>query len=259
MLTLSFDYNINNIEQIIKNTKYPLLMIYYILNNNNISDNHKYIVVKFFYRHHVMIGIEYNLLKINNLENISPLAYNLIGDVYYIISKQLSILPNIKKFHKAYRNNKFWKLDIEDMIIYLKKLHNSFLCLFDGSKGSFYFHVRLKGMKEGNSYHFEEIETRLKKTYDMFKLSFFNEYNIILLSYHQFIDLTFENIIKYVEYIFSKINNIILQNINYLILYNNYRIQLYNLLYNQSNIDIDIMDVNSDIEQDDLPFIVSKI
>ncbi len=258
MLTLNFDNNINNIEQLIKNTKYPLLMVYYILNNNNISDNHKYIVVKFFYRHHIMTGIEHNLLNIDNLINIAPLAYNLIGDIYYIIAKQLSIIPNIKKFSHAYKNYKFWKLDIENMILYLKKLHTSFLCLFDGSKGSFYFHLKIKGMKEGNNYHFEEIRDRLKKTYDMFKLSFFNEYNIILLSNHQFSDLTFENMIKYVEYIFVKINNIIIQNINYLILYNNYRLQLYNLLYNQSNIDIDVMDVNSDIEEDDLPFMMKN-
>ena len=62
--------------------------------------------------------------------------------------------------------------------------------------------------------------------------------------------------VKYVEYIFTKVNNILVHNINYLMLYNNYRLQLYNLLYNTSNIDIDIMDVNSDIEPDDLSFIV---
>jgi elongation factor P hydroxylase len=115
----------------------------------------------------------------------------------------------------------------------------------------------MKGMKEGNIYHLDEIKKRLKKTYDMFKLAFFNEYNIILISHHQFIDLTFDNMVKYVEYIFNKVNNIIIHNINHLILYNNYRIQLHNLLYSILNIDIDIMDVDSDIEYDDLPFIVS--
>jgi hypothetical protein len=204
-----------------------------------------------------MVGLEHNLLMIDNLEINSPNIYNLINDIYYIVSKQLSILPNIKKLYKAYKNKHFWKLNIDNMIIYLKKLHTSFLCLFDGSKGSFYFHVKIKGMKEENIYHLEEIKERLKKTYDMFKLKFFNEYNIILITYLQFEDLSFENKVKYVEYIFTKVNNILVLNINYLILYNNYRLQLYNLLYNTSNIDIDIMDVNSDIEPDDLSFIVS--
>lgn len=247
----------NNIENIIINTKYPLLMIYMILNNNNISDNYKFIVTKYFYRYHTLIGLENNLLQIDNLENNAPLTFNLISDIYYIVSKQLSIIPHIKRFNKAYKNNKFWKLNIEEMILYLKKIHTLFLCLFDGSKGSFYFHVKMKGLKEGNNYHLDEIKSRLKKTYDMFKLAFFNEYNIILITYHQFIDLTFDNMVKYVEYIFNKVNSVIVSNINYLILYDNYRIQLYNLLYCISNIDINVMDVDSDIEPDDLPFIVS--
>ena len=243
------------IENIIKNTKNPLLMVYMILSNNNISDNYKLIVTKCFYRYHIMVGLENDLLQINNLENNAPLTFNLISDIYYIVSKQLLILPNIQRFYKAYKNNKFWKLNIEEMITNLKKIYTSFLCLFDGSKGSFYFHVKMKGMKEGNHYHLDEIKNRLKKTYDMFKLNFFNEYNIILITYHQFIDLTFENMVKYVEYIFTKVNSIIVNNINYLILYDNYRLQLYNLLYNTSNIDIDIMDVNSDIDPEDLYFI----
>jgi hypothetical protein len=77
---------------------------------------------------------------------------------------------------------------------------------------------------------------------------------IILITYLQFEDLTFENKVKYVEYIFTKVNNILVHNINYFILYNNYRLQLYNLLYNTSNININIMDVDSEIEQEDLYF-----
>ncbi len=249
--------NEDNIDNIIKNTKYPLLLLYSILNNNNISDNYKYIVVKYFYRYHIMVGLEHNLLAITNLDNY-PLTFNLISDIYYIISKQLLILTHLNKFYKAYKNNIFWKLNIIDMISYLKKIHTTFLALFDGSKGSFYFHLKIKGMKDGNNYHLEEILLRLKKTYNIFKQSFFNEYNILLITYSQFEDLTFENMVKYVEYIFTKVNNVLIQNINYLVLYENYRVQLYNILYNKSNIDIDINDVNSDIEQDDLPFMMKN-
>ena len=58
--------------------------------------------------------------------------------------------------------------------------------------------------------------------------------------YYQFIDLKFENMIKYTEYIFNKINNILINNIQYLVLYDNYRLQLFNLLYNNSDININI-------------------
>jgi hypothetical protein len=247
----------NKINDIIKETKFPLLMLINIL-NNNISDDNKIIVIKSFFIHHIMLCIEYNLLNMEDLVKMSPQIYNLIADIYNILSKQLSIIPHIKKFQKAYKNNIFWRLNIDKMIIYLKNIQNNFLSLFDGSKGAFYFHLRLKGLVDGNNYHIEEMTKRLKKSHDMFKTSFFNEYNIVLLSYYQFIDLTFENKVKYTEYIFNKINNIINNIINCLILYENYRNQLYNILYNKSNIDIDINDVSSDIECDDLPFIVSK-
>jgi hypothetical protein len=250
--------NINRIDDIIKDTTNPLLMITSILRNKNILDKYKYIVTKSIFKYHIIVCIECNLLQITNLEIESPITYNLICDIYYIISKQLCILPNLIKFKNAYKNNKFWKLEIDKMIINLKNIQNSFLGLFDCSKGYFYFHAKLKGITNhsGYTYHIDEMIKRLKKVYDMFKMSFFNEYNIILLSYYQFIDLTFENMIKYTEYIFNKINIIINHNINYFILYNNYRIQLYNILYNNSNIDIDIMDVNSDIETDDLTFML---
>jgi hypothetical protein len=74
----------------------------------------------------------------------------------------------------------------------------------------------------------------------------------------QFHDLVFENKVKYTEYIFNKINNILTNNINYLILYENYRQQLINILNNNIDINIDINDVDSDIETDDLQFILKK-
>ncbi len=250
----------NRIEDIIRETKYPLLVTTQILNNNKISDNNKCLIIKYLFRYHIMVAIEHNLLNIENYvtNDDNPIIFHLIKDIYYIISKQLNIISHIVKFKKAYNNKSFWKLDINKMIEYLKNIQNSFLCLFDGSKGAFYFHVRLKGMTEGNSYHLEEMTIRLVKIFEMFKISFFNEYKILLLSKYQFDDLTFENKIKYVEYIFIKINNILVNIINYLELYENYRLQLYNILYNETNIDINIEDVSSDIEKDDLSFIVKK-
>ena len=54
-------------------------------------------------------------------------------------------------------NKHFKKLDIDKMIIYLKNQKIKFLSLFDGSMGSYYFHLRLKGLNEGNDYHIDEM------------------------------------------------------------------------------------------------------
>ncbi len=243
-----------------KETKQPLLLIYYILKNNLIKDDDKIIATKFFLQYHILIALKYNLLLIDELKN-NKKTYLFIEDVYIILSKQLQILPYIIKLKKAFNDKSyksFWDLEIDSLILYFKNIHNKFLYLFDGSKGFMYLHLKLKGMKVGNNYHYDELIDRLKKTFDLFKKPFFDEYNIVLLSYYQFIELKFENMIKYTEYIFNKINNILLNNINYLILYDNYRLQLYNLLYTNSDINININNVDSDIDNDDIILIVKN-
>ena len=244
----------------IKETKQPLLLIYNILKNKSIADDDKKIATKVFFQYHILIAIKYNLLLVDSLEN-NIKTYTFIEDVYLVLSKQLQILPFIIKLKKAYNDKSykyFWDLEIDSLILYFKNLHNKFLYLFDGSKGYLYLHLKLKGMKEGNHYHYEQLLDRLKKTFDLFKKPFFDEYKIMLLSYYQFIELKFENMIKYTEYIFNKINNILLNSINYLVLYDNYRIQLYNLLYNNSDINININNVDSDIDTDDIILIVKN-
>jgi hypothetical protein len=246
----------NEIELLVKNTDKPLLLIFTILNNKIVTDENKLMVSKIFFQYHILIGIEYNLLLIENLKN-NPKTISFIEEVYMIISKQLQLLPNIIKFYKSY-NNSIWNNDIDKLIINIKNLQQNFLSLFDGSKGALYLHLKLKGMKEGNSYHYEQLLERLKKTFNMFKMKFFNEYKLVVLSYYQFVDLTFENIIKYTEYIFTKINNILNNIINYLILYDNYRVQLYNLLYTNSDLNINIHNVDSDLDNEDITLIVKN-
>ena len=247
-------------DSLIKDTHQPLLLIYNILKNTSIADDEKLIATKIFFQYHILIAVKYNLLLVDNLKNYKK-TYSFIEDVYHILSKQLNILPHLIKLNKSYKDNNykcFWDLEIESLILYFKNLHTKFLCLFDGSKGFLFLHLKLKGMKEGNHNHYEQLLERLKKTFDLFKKPFFDEYKIVLLTFYQFIELKFENMIKYTEYIFNKINSILVNNINYLVLYDNYRLQLYNLLYNNSDINININNVDSDIDTDDIILIIKN-
>ena len=166
----------NKIEEKIKNIKFPLITLYYIFCNNDINDNTKSIVLKCFFKYHMNIAIEYNLLTFKNILTDYPLTYNNIIDIYNIISRQLSILPYLFKFKRIYKNNIFWKKNILDQIIYLKQLHITFLSIFDGSKGMLYFHLKLKSIEKPNNYHIEEIILRLKKTFNIFNKRFFDEF-----------------------------------------------------------------------------------
>ncbi len=245
------------------NTKTPLVLLLIVFQNNKINDENKYIFIKFFFKYHINLSLEYDLLELYNEFNYNntSLTYNLILDIYNVLKKQINYIQFIKKFKLSFNLPSFWKKNIDEQINYLKNMHKQLLIIFDGSKTQLYFHIRLKSNTNdlGNNYHIEQIMERLKKTVSLFKLAFFREHDIYILSNFQFMDLTFNNMVKYTEYIFNKVNNHLLQYISYFEHYNHYRIELINLLdNNQINemINIDVDEISSDIDIDDIDLIM---
>ncbi len=250
------DY-ISQIENKIIESKTPLILLCCVFNNEKINDENKSIVVKLFFKHHINLALEYNLIELyleNNNSDDFPLTYNLLIDIYLILSKQIIFIQNIKNFKKSYINKFFWMKNIDEQILYLKNLHQQLLSIFDGSKSGLYFHLKLKNINNnlGENYHIEQIIERLRKVVSLFKLAFFKEHEIYILSNIQFMDLKFENMIRYTEYIFYKINNILNKYISSFEHYEYFRKELINLLNISNSININIIDVNSDIDIDDL-------
>jgi hypothetical protein len=249
--------NLNLLEENIKDIKYPLLTLYIIF-NSNIIDYNKSIFFKLFIKYHIHLMLTYNFYLFQELLINDPTTYNLIIDVYIIIMKQFNIISHLHKFKKIYPNRFFWMKNINEQINHLNMLLNRFMSLFDGSKGLLFFHHKLKGTENstnGYIYHVEEMISRLREVYLLFKHSFFSENNILLLSSHDFLNLKIDNMIKYTEYIFNKIHSILNQYILFFKLYEINRQQLINII-SINNIEINIDDVSSDIESDDLQFIL---
>ncbi len=248
----------NNIENIIKNTKYPIVMLYSILYNNIITDNNKKNVIKLFFKYHILLALDYNLFNIIIRKSNT---YYLVYDIYNIVYKQINLLKYFRRFKLMYKNKFFWKKTIKEQIVFLKELFTEFMSIFDGSKGLLLFHIKLKTCPQ-NNYHVEEIKYRLIKLYNLLKHSFFTENKILIISNTDFIDLTFENMIKYTEYLFTKIKNILLQYITYFELYENYREQLENILCIDNDVCIIDNDNNdndiSDIEMDDFELLLQN-
>jgi hypothetical protein len=252
--------DLDKIENDIKNNEEPLELLFSIYSDNNINDYNKSIATKFLFKYHIKISLNNNLLAFDNIEDF-PLTYNLISNTYNILAKQLNLLPELKKFYSSYNNYNFNKKDIEEQIIHLKNLQKKLLIIFDGSKTNAYFHIKLKNLiNPNNHYHTEQIMERLKNTLSLFKLSFFQKHKIMLLSNYQFLELTFENMVKYVEYVFNKLNNYLSSYISSFELYNYYRKELLNILLISQEIYIDDNDdgVNSDIDEDDLKLLIIK-
>jgi hypothetical protein len=188
----------------------------------------------------------------------SPATYYLIKDIYNIIITQLGLKELLLKFKSMYKNKFFWKQQIKDQIALLEKLYTIFLSIFDGSKSTFYFHTKLKTITVPNSYHINEIESRLRKLYSLLKKDFFKENNILLLNNEEFYDLKFENMVKYTEYIFNKINSLLSKYIGYFELYENYRQKFENIITISYALDIDIIDFDSDIDTYDIDLIIKN-
>jgi hypothetical protein len=249
------------LEEYIKNLKFPLVAFCSIIMNKSIDDINKSIFVKLFINNHMDIVVTHNLLYFKNELIDYPITYNTIYDTYHIISRQQSIIPYLAKFKKSYNNMFFWKQPIDKQIKYLQNIHLKFLSYFDASKSLLYYHTKLKQITENingtvSDFHIEDMVDRLKKTYDLFKHTFFEENDIILISMYEFIDLNFKNQIKYVEYIFNKINIIMKQIITYFELYDNYRHQIISILSDNNIIDITCSsEIDSDIDINDMEFI----
>lgn len=247
------------LENIIMNSKTPLLLLVIVFKNTNINDENKCIFIKFFFKHHLNLTLEYNLIELytelNDMQSSS--VYNLIVDIYLILVKQIHYIELIKKLKICYNYRSFWIKNIDEQIIHLKKLYEQVLYIFDGSKTQAYFHVRLKGNindNAGKTYHIEQMMERLKQTFSLFKSAFFEEHNIYLLSNFQFMDLTFDNMVKYTEYIFDKINTNLIKYITYFEHYNYYRKELINILNVSES--INIQETNSDIDDDDISLFI---
>jgi hypothetical protein len=103
--------------------------------------------------------------------------------------------------------------------------------------------------------HIDEIVYRLELIYKLFNYKFFIQNNILLISYFDFDDMTFKNKIKYVDYIFTKINKILTNYINYFQVYESLRVQLENFL-NPIPVNFEIDVIQSEMEFDDIGFIL---
>lgn len=261
----------NRIEDEIKNIKDPIIFFNYIINNitthtkneNILHHEHSFsfdeylsIYIKFFFKYHHNSAMENNLLKLNSNISNYPLTFNVIKDYYMYISYQLKLIPILYNWKKIYINPFFWKQSINKQINLLLKLKEKFDSQFDSTKGNIYFHIKLK---EGysNTYHIEEMIERLETIYKMFKYNFFDQIKCKVMTRDEFIYMPYDDMVKYVEYIFVKINKILNHYIFNFQIYDFYRSQLENLTNPVEPININIVDVCSEIEIDDINFILN--
>jgi len=261
-----YEINYQEIENEILNIPFPILYIDCLLNiqlnkidhmSQDLCDEILSIKLRFFLKYHSNIATENNLNDYNKYLKNYPLTKNIIKDYYYNVSNQIDIIKRLQKWKLIYNNKIFWSKSIESQTLHLKNLRNSFLSIYDGRIGNIYFHLRIKGSDE-NTNIIDEMIDRLHQIYKLFKYNFFYQSGTILLLHEDFMDLTYEKRVEYVEYIFNKIKKILDYYILSFELYELYRSQLDTLLNPIPPLHIDIFNVYSDIENEDIDFIICK-
>ena len=217
------DYN--KIENEISSTKKPLTLYLFYL--KKYDDNECYYITRFFMKHHFDLFIKYEIHKLIDIKKEQ--TYNVIIKVNSIIKKQYNLIKIFKTF--KYRNF-FWKLKLPEQVEHLNKQLKLFRSHFDCSIGLIYFHEKIKVIinEKDQEQNTEEIFNRLKLVYKMFGIKFFQNNNINLISYEDFFDISFMGKVKYTEYIFAKINNILLSMLDKFTLYSSLQQELYNIV-----------------------------
>lgn len=214
----------DGIEESINTSKNPLLLMTYIfIHKDMITDENLCLVIRYVMKYHYYLFFKKDIRKLLYLLNGYELSKNVINDYYNNLIKQKELLNKFKKFKQAYNRRYFWCKSNKEQIEYLERLRDKFYSYNDCCIGNLHFHKKIK-IKLDLNYksriiNENEIFNRLKLTYDLFGQSFFLVYNINLMSYEDFSDISYLLKCKFSEYIFIQINNIIDELINDFTLY----------------------------------------
>jgi len=238
--------DINKISQEIEKLQFPLIFLFRLISyNNELSDNDFSIIIRLFLKHHITVALEINLKKLFQNELITKKSSrNVINKFYKYINKKLSLIFIIKQWYNVYDNDEFWNMNSNDQSYYLSNIKLIFLSIYDCSKGGTPLHYKV-GNSINNINTIQSIKNRLEQILKMFGCKIFYKLEIPLLTEDEFDDLTKENIIKYLLFIYEKFKELLDQTI---IIFDNFNLNHDNImnLLNPINININIkcIDIN---------------
>ena len=259
-------YNLDDlyrVDNIIKNLDNPSLYLYsnIITINNNLNDSSRSIHTRYFIKYYPDIIQEQNLNSMKSILHLYPLTYDIIKDCLFYMKHIHRIKILLDRFRNMYGTRIFWEHNITYKINILKNLKNKILALFDGSKSNLYLHTKLKEyeISESNVYHIDIMVERLVTVFKLFKYNFFLTNKILVITITSFLDMKFPEMVEYTQYIFLKIIKIVNNYITLFQLSEIYRIQLDNLTTPTINREVKIETVSSDIDDEDVNFIIQEV
>ena len=224
-------------DEKIKEIKYPHFLIFRFFNNIHlISDYHASIILRFIIKNNIDIfKSEPYFLIINDLLQKYIETASVLESFYKFYIERTKKLELIKNWFIIYKNNSFWKKNVNDQLNYLHNLRLNVKATFDNSKSVSSFIDKMQPIMKLNINNSKDliIESTIERLGQIFKLfgsKIFKSLKIPMLCTDEFIDLEDENKIKYTYLVYSKILNLLNIIINIFEEFNMADLKLNNLL-----------------------------
>ena len=228
--------DIDKLDINIKNIKYPIIFLFSLITYlDYIDDFTLSIILRLFLKHHTETCVTINIKNIFKKELKKYEISRLILNNFYVFTKKKCLLVFVlKKWHTVYENKLFWKKSTIEQIEHLQNIHQHFLSVYDCSLRGIPFHYKLIGQlndpKFDKHYLLESVKERLIIILNIVGRKMFESLEIPLITIKDFNELSNENIIKYLETIFNKINEILGQTIKLFESFNHICLQIINLI-----------------------------
>ncbi len=227
-----------NIEDKIKNCKFKHVIIFNFFNLMEfIDDTNAAIILRLIIKNNIEIFINqpFYLLCEYIPKEIYPITLDLIISFYELIREKGKLIVLLSKWYYAYKNKIFWNKEIDKQLEDLEFLKKHILAIFDNSFGGMSFGLKMIGILKTNVEYTRYITIdsaieRLILVYDLMGENFFKLAKIPILTVTDFIDLSDDLKIKYVNTIHLKTIEVITLTIDIFEKYSMINLKIENLL-----------------------------
>ena len=188
--------------------KYPLIFITKLslyIDNNYIDDNILKNILKIYLNKFADEIVNYNIkyLFINKLDNY-PKSAELLNKFYSLYLHKIKIIYFIYKWYKIYNKKSFWKLSLENQILYLENIKNRFNSIYEihsiGSNTYISKIIELLNYTSDRYTIIENIKERLSLLYKIFGYKIFEALNIPIVFSTSVDDACNDAIVFYLEF-----------------------------------------------------------
>jgi len=213
--------NWEEFDNLIKNNKYPLVLIRKFFSSlNTIDDYYASIMLRYIIKNNIDLFYNYPFYILSNYiaeDEYSETIY-ILKTFYYIVKDKINILNDIKIWYSYYNNKLFWNKNIEDQIKELYRKKEMIQANFDTSKGGIPFGMKIIPIIKNDNMNikFDTLNSaseRLRNVYKIMGPIFLQKIGITIITVEDFFNLDNDQLINYTNQVFIKVIDVLTRTI----------------------------------------------